>query len=63
MREIEEIICSCGGTPEETKTTDEERKKYGCHRDSEEWTCCVEAKMCPKCKTRWMFALAAPEME
>lgn len=63
MREIEKIICSCSGNPIERDTTKKERDKYGCFRDSQEFSCCVAAYVCPKCKIRWLYVYKAPEME
>jgi hypothetical protein len=58
MREIETIQCSCGDKPDEVETTDAEEKEHGCGTRG----CCVGAYECPKCKTRWTFAFAAPEV-
>jgi len=63
LKEISQIICSCGGLPVERDTTKEEKNKYGCFRDKQGWACCVGAYVCPKCKTRWMFSYEAPDME
>ena len=58
-REIEHIVCSCGGAVKKVKPTDQEEKDYGCGRTE----CCVKAFKCGKCETRWMFSLASPEMD
>ncbi|MFW9872528.1 MAG: hypothetical protein ACFFG0_05445 [Candidatus Thorarchaeota archaeon] len=63
MREISEIICSCGGNPIKVPATKKEIDEYGCERDKNGWSCCVCAYECSKCKTRWTFSLEAPEME
>ena len=59
MREVDYVLCSCGGEVEEVETTDEEDKKYGCSRKG----CCAVAFQCKKCQTRFLFALNAPEAE
>ena len=58
MRPIKLITCSCGGTVEDTPTTDDEEEQHGCGRRE----CCVQAYQCQGCGVRWVFALEAPEM-
>lgn len=62
-REIEKIHCSCGGEPTEVITTEAERRLYGCSRDNKVTSCCVMSYQCKGCTVRWVFDLAAPEME
>lgn len=57
MREIRKIVCSCGGTVKEQDTTPMEESLYGCQQKG----CCVKAYVCEGCKTRFVFALEAPE--
>lgn len=57
-REINEILCSCGGKPVEAQPTIEEEKEYGCGRSG----CCVKVFCCPLCGTRWVFDLESPEV-
>ena len=57
MKDINKIICSCGGEAERKKTSKEEESKYGCNRKE----CCVNAYECNKCKVRWTFTFDAPE--
>ena len=59
MRNINRIVCSCGGEPSPVPTTDDEELRHGCGRRE----CCVNAYQCPQCGTRWTFDLEAPEIE
>ncbi len=59
VRDIDYIVCSCGGRPVEIDTTVEEDKQFGCGKPG----CCAHAYQCDKCKTKWIFSLEAPEVE
>lgn len=58
MRLIEFVLCSCGGKPAVEEQTAEEEKDHGCGHG-----CCLTAIRCPKCGTRFLIRLEAPEME
>lgn len=59
MMRVARVVCSCGGRPEPSRTTDDEEREHGCGQRGH----CVVAYICPSCGTRWTFALEAPEME
>jgi hypothetical protein len=58
MRPIEKVLCSCGGEPQEEEQTTEEERQHGCGRG-----CCLVVIRCPKCGTRFLIRLEAPEAE
>lgn len=61
MREVEKMLCGCGGNYKEVATTEQERKEWGCHRDSDKYSCCVMAVKCDGCDNRIVLALASPD--
>jgi hypothetical protein len=63
MRDIREMICSCGGTVSQVETTQKEREEHGCSLDTESSSCCVTAFQCSVCKTRFTVALESPEAD
>jgi len=56
-RDVNKMICSCGGAFYEADPTEKEEKTYGCGRSG----CCVMAIQCDKCKTRVTIDLCAPD--
>jgi len=57
MKEVNKILCSCGGVPTSVDPTETEEKVYGCNQRG----CCVGALECPNCKTRFTLLYAPPD--
>ena len=59
MRDVDVILCDCGGKLEKTECTEAEEKDHGCGLRR----CCAAAFVCDKCGIRKAFTLPAPNCE